>query len=771
MRRALAYFCCVGFLLLAQVAMAQNSSAAAPDYAAWENLAAVAERVTLEESAGNDELEVLRESVAKFRAQFSEARAQNAPRIETLREQIQVLGPQPTEGEQEPREVAERRVDLTAQLRALMVPVRDAEQAFVRADGLVGEIDAIIRERQTRRVLSLGPSPLNPAHWPQAMADLGTIFTDIWQETATLSDPDRQRQLRENLPLVLLMFAIALAFIAQGRRWAGKALSYLRTWGGRGSGVWRFLVSLFRIILPLVGLLILTSALRITGVMGVRIDQILEAIPLWGGLLLGFRWLGERIFSRDSEDALIPLNDDSRRNARYYVLILSLAYILTDVLDLLVDLDTVGPATLAVIAFPVVVVMGLTLIGLGMLLRDYRVEDVENSTEPQRGSSLARVLRFSGTAMVGVGIVAPVMTAIGYFEASNALLYPMVGSAAILGLALTLQRFFADIYGLVTRQGAEARDALIPALMGFVLVLLSLPLLALEWGARVTDLTELWTIFTRGFAVGDTRISPSDFLTFAVIFGIGYGATRMVQSTLRVNVLPKTRIDTGGQNALVSGVGYVGIFLAALMAITGAGIDMSSFAIVAGALSVGIGFGLRTIVENFVSGIILLIGRPISEGDWIEVGGQMGYVRNISVRSTRIETFDKTDVIVPNADLVAGTVTNYTRGNTVGRLTMSLGVAYGTDTRKVSAILLEIAKRQPMVLGNPEPSVIFNNFGADALEFDLRMFLRDVNWMMVVKDEVNHQIAERFIEEGIEIPFAQRDVWLRNPEALKEVKE
>ncbi|SFG42526.1 Small-conductance mechanosensitive channel [Roseobacter denitrificans OCh 114] len=737
-------------------------------YSFWEDAASRAEqRIDTADDTSTEDLETLRQRLATFRGEFDLARQANSARIATIRSQINALGPVPENGEESP-EIAATRAELAGQFDDLQAPILAADVAFRRADGLINEIDTILRERETRRLLSLGPSPLNPKTWSVAFGDTERILRDLGDDLSGIANTANQRQLRNNLPLVALLLVISLTLIVRGRVWAGKAVNFMRRFGGRGSGVWSFLVSLLRIILPLSGVYILAHAILLTARFGDTIEELIALFPVWGLLLLGFRWLAERLFAREEDDAVICLTPEGRRAGRFYMFVLSVLFLSHGLIAVLFDLEQAAPETLAVIAFPIVVLFGFVLFPMGFMLRKYDLTDESEEAEDHaQKAGVGRVIRFFGLILIAVSVIAPSMTAIGYAEAGNAMLYPTILSMLVLGLVMVLQRFAADVYGLITGQGVEARDSLMAIFAGFVLVLASLPFLALLWGARVTDLTELWRRFLDGFEIGGTRISPSDFLTFAIVFVIGYTVTRLLQGTLRTNVLPKTRLDIGGQNALISGIGYVGIFLASLIAVTVAGVDLSAFAIVAGALSVGIGFGLQTIVSNFVSGIILLVERPISEGDWIEVGGQMGVVKHISVRSTRIETFDRTDVIVPNSDLIAGTVTNYTRGNTIGRLIVKIGVAYGTDTKRVDRILREIANAQPMVLNNPPPNVVFMGFGADSLDFEIRAILRDVNWILSVQNDINHEIAARFTEEGIEIPFAQRDVWLRNPEVLQ----
>ncbi|MGL5009109.1 MAG: mechanosensitive ion channel family protein, partial [Paracoccaceae bacterium] len=351
------------------------------------------------------------------------------------------------------------------------------------------------------------------------------------------------------------------------------------------------------------------------------------AVPIFVG-----HWLGGRLFPHgEMADSLLLLPPERRAEGR--VLANAFGLLLAVEAFRQITLNRLGSseAAVSVLSFPILVIAGLLLMRIGRLLRRYTTADASEGAAP---TYRLRVLSLIGRAAIVVGLLAPFLAAVGYVSAAGALVYPAILSLGLVGGLFLLQQLVNDIYGAVAGNDEADKQSLIPVLVGFALTLAMLPILALVWGARVSDLTELWTRFREGFRLGETQISPTDFLVFAAVFGIGYTLTRLFQGALKSTILPKTTLDQGGQNAIAVGVGYLGLFIAALIAINSAGLDLSGLAIVAGALSVGIGFGLQTIVSNFVSGIILLIERPVSEGDWIEVGTVQGIVKAISVRST-----------------------------------------------------------------------------------------------------------------------------------------
>ena len=748
-------------------AWAQNAPDALPDDEAWQELVQRVERAIDAGRASDAAFESVRAELTEFRQLFLEAQDANATRISRLQSQLDALGIEPETGE-EPPEITNRRSELNQELQIIRAPSIAAQEAYNLANGLIEEIDRILTQRRTNAIFELGSTPLNVSLWPAASSALSNAVQTMTLELRqAIDNPSRRDQLRDNFPRILFFFVIATALIMRGNSWSERFGEFMRGIGGSGTGVWSFLVSLGKVALPTIGLVCLTQALFLSGMVGLRSASVVENIPQWGAMILLIRWLCSWLFSKDDDEALIQFPLQRRTELRYYGTFLALGLVMRELTLSLLEIDGASFESVSIISFPILAFASLVLFRMGLILARVKSYISSLTLSHDISSGFTNIVQLLGRLTIIIAVMSPLMGALGYTRLANAIVYPTILSLALLGLVAVLQRFFSDVYGWVSGRGEEGRKALIPVLVGFAMMLMALPVFALIWGARVTEIKDVWVQINKGIAFGEVRISSTDFLIFVIIFVIGYMITRFLKSTLKSSLLPKTNLDIGSQTAIVSGVGYVGIFLSALIAIAAAGINLSSIAIVAGALSVGIGFGLQNIVSNFVSGIILLIERPISEGDWIEVNGNMGHVRSISVRSTQIETFDRTDVIVPNADLVSGTVTNYTRGNTIGRVIVPVGVAYGTDSRKVEEILREIAESHPKVSKSPPPGIIFQGFGADSLDFEIRAILNDVNWLLAVKSDLNHAINKRFSEEGIEIPFAQRDIWLRNPEALK----
>ncbi len=280
------------------------------------------------------------------------------------------------------------------------------------------------------------------------------------------------------------------------------------------------------------------------------------------------------------------------------------------------------------------------------------------------------------------------------------------------------------------------------------LIGLGMLIVAAPWGMQSTDIAGNLSAVFFGFKIGDVTISVEGIVIAVVSFAAVLAATHALQGWLEDRYLPQTRLDAGLRNSIKTSLGYVGTILALAIGAANLGFDFQKLAIVAGALSVGIGFGLQSIVNNFVSGLILLWERAVRVGDWVVVGADQGYVRKINVRSTEIETFDRASVIVPNSNLVSGVVKNLMRADNIGRLSIEVTVHSAADPEKVRETLIDIARDHEAVLSLPSPQVRFTDLKAGAMSFELFCFVADVEGMARTKSDLYFEIYRRFKDEG-----------------------
>jgi len=265
-----------------------------------------------------------------------------------------------------------------------------------------------------------------------------------------------------------------------------------------------------------------------------------------------------------------------------------------------------------------------------------------------------------------------------------------------------------------------------------------------------------------GFEVGAQRISIGLVITAA---GILYGTlvvSWIIQKIFLEQVLTKRQVEMGVRLAMAKLVHYLMVFVGFLLALSALGLEVTKLTIMLSALGVGIGFGLQGIVNNFVSGIILLFERPVRVGDMVEIGGQWAVIKRIGLRSTSVRTFDEADLIIPNANMVNNEVTNWTLSNRRVRLQIPVGVAYGSDVPLVIETLLACGKENPWAAKSIDPQVLFLRFGDSALEFELRVWVMDVDQRLIAGSEIHREIDRRFREANIQIAFPQRDLHLRS---------
>ena len=376
--------------------------------------------------------------------------------------------------------------------------------------------------------------------------------------------------------------------------------------------------------------------------------------------------------------------------------------------------------------------------------------------------SLTRLLGFAAAATVVVACALGYVTFANFFIVQSCWTLVVAG---VLLIVLTLSRAAID-RGLAPtgRLGLLASSALgverqslrpFAALLSGALTLACFGMAALlvlaPFGVESGDfLADLQSSFL-AVKIADVTISPSTALVALALFAITLAAAQGLRRWLDGSFLPLTRLDMGLRNSIGASVGYAGFILAVSVAMSHLGLGFEKLAIVAGALSVGIGFGLQSIVNNFVSGLILLWERAIRVGDWVVIGDEQGYVKRINVRSTEIETFDRATMIVPNSNLVTGVVKNWLRGDKVGRVKIPLAPHSGVDPEQIRDILLAAARAQDGVLRIPAPQVMFLGMEANQFRFELWCYLEDVEESTRVRSDLHFDLYKRLAEAGIKI--------------------
>ena len=458
------------------------------------------------------------------------------------------------------------------------------------------------------------------------------------------------------------------------------------------------------------------------------------------------------------------LLDPGDQRARLYTRLLTIAAIVLSITRIAEQIEESVQASLPL----VIVTRGVGVLTVAALILYPLFVQTTLSPEARISSHgrdwlmLGRILGVTAVVLIagacGLGYVTFayfIILQVGWLLALTAILYVVVvlagGGAELL---FSTQNFFGR--ALVNAFGLR-NDQLAPmgVFLSGVITVVACATAALvavaPWGYQSQDfITRIRTSFF-SFKVGDVTISPAALLESALIFFLVLAAVQALRRWLDTRLLPLTRLDLGFRNSIGATLGYAGFILAAMMALSDLGIGLEKLAIVAGALSVGIGFGLQSIVNNFVSGLILLWERAIRVGDWVVLGDEQGYIRRINVRSTEIETFDRATMIVPNSNLVAGVVKNWLRGDRVGRIKIALSPHAGVDPEQMRDIMLAAARAQENVLRIPAPQVMFLGMDATSFKFELWCYVEDVEKSSRVRSDLHFDLHMRMKEAGISI--------------------
>lgn len=737
------------------------------------------------------------ESDEDFRADLTEIRKSAVAARETADEiaagiegLLSALGEAPVEGEpQEAADVQTKRRKYEAELADMRGRAAQAQLIMRRVDTTILRLSGIEQGEAVRALLTRTPSPLG---WQTLSASPGETKTYLaqifvtpgeWWQTAT---PENRARLSSWVSITIVIALLALAlFLRRGLvQWLGRDAriaepSYTRRLLGASTA------ALANGLLPALfaSLLWLTANRALTLEAGPFLDLVNGAATALLVVIAALSLPRAALSPSQPHWRVVPIRPKYARHLTQRIGALGILF------GADIFINTTGTADeRAFLALYSAISATLEAIIILDLLRpalwradpDWKAsnqtQEPTQTPKPQtsRRRTLAwEVLRFTLALIVVVGALA---AWIGYTALSVYLIGGLIGSALTVGALFLARALFAEWIGIIMGRG-EVADWLnlsdegsatvsfwLTGLMQLAIYVFGATLIGAVWGIPLKDLWIVTYNLLTAISIGGVTISITDISEAILVFIATLLIFRLIKRLLRETVLPQTRLDAGAQYSIATIFGYVGIVTAVLMSAAALGVEFQNLIIIAGALSVGIGFGLQNIANNFISGLILLFERPIKVGDLIEIGDTLGHITHINVRRTEVETFQRAEVMIPNSELVSTSVINWTHSDRKARLEINVGVAYGSDTELVRETLIKAAGNVDKIVTWPEADVLFLDFGDSSLNFQLRCFTSDVSSRITTASKLRFEIDRLFREANITIPFPQRVIHMAGDE-------
>ncbi|MGA6149997.1 DUF3772 domain-containing protein [Stenotrophomonas sp. NPDC077461] len=781
--RPLAWLLLLVWLGMAPVALAQNDDPAEPDPIAQlaqadKDLKQI--QASLDDGDTLDTLKTLSDRALAVQRDAKAARDALDPQLKQVDGRLAQLGEVP-EGATEARDIAQQRKAMTQQRADVASAIARANLLADNAKQLSADIEKMRVTQFSEELARKVNSPLSPSLWRQfathVPADIHRLVLLYRQGETTARKAIARHGWSApltGLVLALLMFfPLRLWLRALGRRYAASERAPDGRLRRSGLAVWLLAVGT---LLPGFAAVVLVASLESIGAIPPRLQQLALHFQVATFVAAFITALSACLLvPKRPSWRLLALDDSAAWRLRKYAWG---AAGLTFIGILLVEINrasrTSEITTVAVDGLVAITYMALIIAILVSLARLHRRQAAEAAAKldaqegdgkpkgvPRRSGWIV-LARVAGHVVVAAAVIA---TLLGYLNFALFVAQQLVWGAVVLLAASLLLKFADDLATTMLSpssrvgqtivlttglSGARVEQAgvLLSAVLRIGVILLAVLALAVPFGNLNAFYGGLDAL-SGGLKIGETTLKPSSVVYALLVFLVVWAVMQAFQRWLTETYLPKTELDAGARNSISTVTRYLGIIAAVLWGLTALGIGFEKLALVVSALSVGIGFGLQAITQNFVSGLILLAERPVKIGDWVKLGDQEGDIKRISVRSTEIQVGDKSTLIVPNSELITKTIRNMTMGNAQGRIQIQFSVPLSTDVAAVRQILLDTYAAHVAVLADPAPSVFIDSIANGQIAINSFAYVSGPRAVYGVRSDLYFNMLQSFAAAGI----------------------